>query len=1030
MQRIEYPLFFAPSGITHSATGAVGQLIPWTAPSPSLHLASEGVESLGGGAFAITRTIENIGSVPAVFRDELRVRDCFASTRYLIPCVNYNGNGFGGEENFYNGRSMGAVKMPTGLACEGEPWIFSYERTGIPSCTLTEDNTIGLAVFAANDTPSSLMSSCSLQASNDNPEASARDSGSSILDHVIIRPVVESPYTYENKGVFGPRFETSITLQPGETFTAKTFVCICKPKWRNYAAASLIGHALALLRPSLEPCLSDDAAYNLGTRYIRSLFCRADDGKTWLLATNRKQRMFGDQHAARITREEMRERQQWEYWTDIATFANGFELGFTGQNFLNARLLAAKAFRENDKALLEKCLGVFDAFIATQRQNGLLFPRWNWNFDGNSPDRATDTCNLGWGAAEAVRMAQLLRKHGIEKNELVLFSRRICDFFLDHWSDETGFGKSWHLDGTPASTSGSIGGFIIPALIELHTETGEKRYLDGALRAMDFYFARDLDHFECTAGAIDCQCIDKETAYPFVWSALALYRITGDQQQLERAEKAAWYFFSWMFFFDTVLDPECDFARYGYHTTGGTSVSIEHQVIDPWGAMLVPELFELASATGNSAFSEIAKLTWANSLQGITTKLGEFIHDTQRPIGSQNEAFFQARYNKYRPDVNPGYFNDLLVSWPSSYRVSTVERLRERGITIKPQSHCKLTCPPASLRDAGDPYWIDVVSAGEFLSLPAKTILHSGPPIKFERMCVLHRRGMINACLLEGWATTSEEAAAMLTAGDVHLAAALDYATVGSGTGIVTSSVPLLIVEDRETGGRAGVFPGEGRFGGGFCGWGVYSKEIAANLIWMRDSLFAPIAQILRQRGGFPMKSLFAEARRMGDDLHSSQCAIDALFTRAIVPWALDCSNSDDLLRYFAETNRFTHNFGQAASRALLLGLEARGERGFLTAAGGNGVEYGVKFSGSDEWHVAPAPMIVGPYLTPGAKRENQLPWIGDSSITECRGWGGQIYPVNPNHATPGDGLVINGGMIDRNGGWMGAGSTRMPCEM
>ena len=103
--------------------------------------------------------------------------------------------------------------------------------------------------------------------------------------------------------------------------------------------------------------------------------------------------------------------------------------------------------------------------------------------------------------------------------------------------------------------------------------------------------------------------------------------------------------------------------------------------------------------------------------------------------------------------------------------------------------------------------------------------------------------------------------------------AACDYPTVGSGTGIVTAHVPLLVVEDRESGGRAGVFPGEGRFGGGFCGWGVYSPEIAANLAWMRDELFPPLAA--------------------DQPLHAQL-------------------------------------FGQAASRALLLGLEARGKRGLF----------------------------------------------------------------------------------------------------
>ena len=330
------------------------------------------------------------------------------------------------------------------------------------------------------------------------------------------------------------------------------------------------------------------------------------------------------------------------------------------------------------------------------------------------------------------------------------------------------------------------------------------------------------------------------------------------------------------------------------------------------------------------------------------------------------------------------------------------------------------------LREAGNPYWVDVLPAGDFLGLPDRTILHSGPPIEYARMCCAHRRSMANACLFEGWAKDVDEADRMLAGGQVACRAACDYATDGSGYGVITRSVPLLVVEDRDYGSRAGLFPAEGRFGGGFCGWGVYSQEIADNLRWMRDELFAELVGVLKDAGGFPMRDIFAEARRMGDDLHSCQKAVDALFTRAILPYALKCRNAADLLGYFAGTNRFTHNFGQASSRALELGLEKSGARGFLTAAGGNGVEYGIKVAGSGKWYTAPAPMIEGPYLVPGARRENQLPWMGDSSITECRGWGGRIWPVNP--AVSG-GIVINGGMMDADGGWMGAGSTRIPAE-
>ena len=692
--------FFSPSGPVADRAVAVAELLPWQAPDPALRLAEERVEDLGGGAFAVTRTIENVGDAPVSFRDELRVRDCFKATRYLIPCVNYNGNGADS--------AAASTPIPTGLSRGGEPWLFSYERTGIPGCTLTENGETGVALFAAADTPESLVCACGLEQAEGKEAAPPRHSTTdsrqpetdlrpSTFDHVLVRPVVEAPLTYTAKGEFGPRYEASITLDPCERFTAKSFVCVCRPKWPNYAFAALAGHALRLLQPRLAPCMDEAEAFDLGVRYLHALLYPYK-GK-WLVCEHVVNRMAHDCSAMRISREEMAERMKWEYWTDLGTWCETFEVGWAGQNFLGARMLALRALgfaaaasaaasggsgarppSIPDPALLEKAVGIFDAFVATQRPNGLLHRCYNDNFfEGALEKRPTDVCNMGWAAAEAVRMARLLRAHGIDRPEHVAFAERICGFFVSHWSDEWGFGKRWRVDGTPLERDGTVGGFLIPALTELYDETGNRRWLDAALRASDFYFARDIDRFLCTAGAIDCQCIDKETAWPFVFGSLALYRVTGDGKHLERAEKAAWYFLSWMFFFDTVAAPETDFAKYGYHTTGGTAVSLEHQCIDPWGASIVPDLVELADATGNNDFREFARLLWANSLQGITRRLGDFIHDRQRPIGSQNEGFCQARYNKYRPVAEPGYFNDVLAPWPSAFRAWTVARLGKSG---------------------------------------------------------------------------------------------------------------------------------------------------------------------------------------------------------------------------------------------------------------------------------------------------------------------------------------------------------------
>ena len=96
------------------------------------------VADLGGGLFRIDRVIENIGVGTLCFKDILEIRTAFAPAKYLIPCVNYNGNP-GCKPN-----------TPMGLSRDGEAWTFAYDRTGIPACTLTEDRHFGAALFASD----------------------------------------------------------------------------------------------------------------------------------------------------------------------------------------------------------------------------------------------------------------------------------------------------------------------------------------------------------------------------------------------------------------------------------------------------------------------------------------------------------------------------------------------------------------------------------------------------------------------------------------------------------------------------------------------------------------------------------------------------------------------------------------------------------------------------------------------------------------------------------------------------------------
>ena len=164
-----------------------------------------------------------------------------------------------------------------------------------------------------------------------------------------------------------------------------------------------------------------------------------------------------------------------------------------------------------------------------------------------------------------------------------------------------------------------------------------------------------------------------------------------------------------------------------------------------------------------------------------------------------------------------------------------------------------------------DPVWVDMKPAIECVDgLEDHMILHSGPPIAYEDMTMLHKRGMVSAMLFEGWAKDEKEAVKRLKAGEIKISSALDHNTVGAGTGIITKSVVLNVVEDRHNHTVAATFPAEGPFQGGFCGWGLYSKEIAENLRYMREELFPPMVEALHKLGGITDEQ-FAELELLPD---------------------------------------------------------------------------------------------------------------------------------------------------------------------
>ena len=186
-----------------------------------------------GDVWRVSATARNDGATNVTFKLVLAAEPGFPATRYLIPGVNYNGNGF--VRKMWN-----SLDIPTGWEKDGEPWVFAYDRCGIPSCTVSENEHEVFALFASVENPASHESACSLE---------KLDDGS--FRHLIYWPVTEAPVSYTDKRKFSPRYDTCLTLRPKETFTARAFACRGTPPWRNYGFAAVFPPAWRLLRPDV-----------------------------------------------------------------------------------------------------------------------------------------------------------------------------------------------------------------------------------------------------------------------------------------------------------------------------------------------------------------------------------------------------------------------------------------------------------------------------------------------------------------------------------------------------------------------------------------------------------------------------------------------------------------------------------------------------------------------------------------------------------------------------------------------------------
>ncbi len=292
------------------------------------------------------------------------------------------------------------------------------------------------------------------------------------------------------------------------------------------------------------------------------------------------------------------------------------------------------------------------------------------------------------------------------------------------------------------------------------------------------------------------------------------------------------------------------------------------------------------------------------------------------------------------------------------------------------------------------PVWNRFATAAEAFGLPASTLLHAGPP--FESPQAASRPILNSACVAavyEGLAADFDSAEEGILAGEIILAPAQDYGVVTPLAAVVSASMPLHAVYDAHRGKICVYAPINGGSAPAMR-LGLRQRDVLDHIRWLNGPLCDVLAQGTGE--GIGLLDLALAGLAQGDDCHGRTPAANAALIAELEARTPGGIGDAEALDFLKRSPSMFLNLWMAATKCVMTAGAGLEGSGFVTAAGGNGVDTGIQVSGRPgQWFTAPA-------TPPKGKLDNDmpatraLPAIGDSAVVEAFGLGAMAFHLSP----------------------------------
>ena len=204
------------------------------------------------------------------------------------------------------------------------------------------------------------------------------------------------------------------------------------------------------------------------------------------------------------------------------------------------------------------------------------------------------------------------RAHGRQHPDWFAWAKDYADDLLKVQHEDGSYPSGWNADGG-TRTGPTVTSYAPPQfLVRMAEETGDRKYLDSAIRAAEYiwanYASRDL-----FLGATGGDVSDKESGMLTMESFLSLYDNTKDPKWLSRAKVAADYTESWIRLWNVPMPIGADPAGLGWKpgipTTGANGIAANvsgevDQYLD-WAAPSYAKLYKL---TNDEHYLDVARI--------------------------------------------------------------------------------------------------------------------------------------------------------------------------------------------------------------------------------------------------------------------------------------------------------------------------------------------------------------------------------------------------------------------------------------